>query len=107
MRWITEDGKLCTLRRLDGVPEDQAALLRLKILERLKLIDTRRNADELPRFNTDVVILIQKTEVNPEARSPIRTPLTASTVIVASKSAQQELIFGRASKWSVSGAPTV
>lgn len=65
-RWITEEGELCTLRRLDGVPEDKAALLRLKILERLTIIDSRRNAEMLPRFNTEVVILIQKTDAKPE-----------------------------------------
>ena len=61
-KWITDDDKLCILRRLDGVPDDKAEALRESLVRRLEDIDRQRQKLELPLFNIHVERLVKKSD---------------------------------------------
>jgi DNA phosphorothioation-dependent restriction protein DptH len=63
-QWITADNELCTIRRLDGVPDDIVEGLQESVRKRLDLIDERRSELKLPRYNTHVERLVKRSDLN-------------------------------------------
>ncbi len=62
VQWVTEEGEICTIRRLDGVPDDLVEEIQRSIRTRLDSIDKRRFDIQLPLFNTQVERLVKKSE---------------------------------------------
>jgi hypothetical protein len=96
-KWVTDDGELCSLRRLDGVPENHVTKLRLQLLNQLALIDVQRNADNKPRFNMRVETLIKKSAASSEpgeVSSDQATEIRNSVENVYSKRSNDPLVEG-------------
>lgn len=62
VQWITSEDEMCSIRRVDGVPDDIAEEIQESVLKRLDSIDERRAEIKLPRFNTHVERLVKKSE---------------------------------------------